>query len=123
MATLFPVQVEQHHIDAGIVGSLTDCPIALALREMKFGGNDQWIVDNTGAVVDPWDMMFFELDLVGGQFLLDFEESKPVTPCEIRLIDETDYSAEEVSEAGLPSNYERVLDASALMAQTAAVSV
>ena len=84
------VAIEQRHIDAGLVGSMHECPIAHAVNEMKLDDCDDWFVDNTGAVVSEtivaeWDYYYW-LDKAGEELLLAFDNREPLHPCQIRIL-------------------------------------
>ncbi len=86
------VNIQQRHIDAGVVGSMHACPIAHAVNEMKLDDVDDWFVDNTGAVVsetivNKWDYYYW-LDSAGEKFLVAFDAKEPVQPCQIRILGE-----------------------------------
>lgn len=84
------VKVLQHHIDAGVKGSLRECPIALAIREQYHTENVFMACSFAGI-----DNVFWHTSETAQQFVMNFDEGEPVSPVELEF---TPYETEEPRE-------------------------
>ena len=79
------IEVTQEHIDQGIINSLVNCPIALAIKSKGFNCR----LDQLYIYIDLKDkIIYIQTPKFVANFIKDFDDGRPVSPFSFEIDNE-----------------------------------